>query len=63
MAKKRGYSRAFPTRSDIRIKWDIDRVPPTLAARVRTKLTRQHISLRTLTLTLWQQWVDAPDEA
>lgn len=64
---KRGYSRQYPTQWKDRIKREIDRVPPTLDRRVRQKLARLqargvNISLRSLTLTLWEQWVDAPDD-
>lgn len=68
MAKaKRGYSREYPTRNDVRVKYDIDWIPPTLYDRVRRKLKRlqargERISLRSLTLSLWEQWLDAPDD-
>ena len=58
MPKKRGYSRAFTPRSDRRVKFDIDRIPPTLAEKVQAKCRRDGISLRALTLTLWQRWAD-----
>jgi hypothetical protein len=56
---KRGYSREFTPRSDRRIKIEIDRVPPTLAATLRAKCKREGVSIRALTLTLWKQWVEA----
>jgi hypothetical protein len=59
--KKRGYSRAFTPRTERRIKHDIDRVPATLDTRLRAKLARTGLSLRHVTLTLWTQWVEAPD--
>lgn len=60
---KRGYSRDFTPRTDRRIKREIDRVPPTLDAKVQGKLGRLqaagvNISLRSLTLTLWTRWAD-----
>jgi hypothetical protein len=61
MAKKRGYSREFTPRTDRRIKREIDRVPPTLDEAVQKKLRRTGISLRALTLRLWQEWA-AKDE-
>jgi hypothetical protein len=56
--RARGYSRAFTPRTDRRIKREIDRVPPTLDARVRAKLASEGVSLRALTLTLWTRWVN-----
>ena len=58
MTKKRGYSREFTPKTDRRIKFEIDRVPPTLMEKVRAKAAREGISLRALTLTLWKAWVD-----
>jgi hypothetical protein len=62
MAEKRGYSRAFTPRSERRIKREIDRVPPMLDAKVQAKLRRVGVSLRALTLRLWDEWAAAPDE-
>jgi hypothetical protein len=58
MAKKRGYSREFTPQTERRIKREIDRVPPTLDAKVQAKCRRDGISLRALTLTLWRMWAD-----
>lgn len=55
---KRGYSREFTPRSERRIKIEIDRVPPTLAAALRAKAKRTGVSLRALTLRLWKAWID-----
>jgi hypothetical protein len=64
MAKqKRGYSREFPQRTERRIKREIDRVPPTLDERVQSKLRREGISLRALTLRLWKEWVEEVEES
>ena len=68
MAKpKRGYSRQYPTQWKVRIKREIDQVPPTLDARVQQKLKRLqaqgiNISLRSLTLALWDAWLARPDD-
>ena len=53
---KRGYSRAFTPRTDRRIKIEIDRVPPTIADGLRATCQREGVSIRALTLGLWQQW-------
>lgn len=58
MAKKRGYSREFTPRTERRIKREIDRVPPSLDEKVQAKLRREGLSLRALTLRLWQRWAD-----
>lgn len=55
---KRGYSREFTPRTERRIKREIDRVPPTLDAKLAAKLRAEHVSLRWLTLTLWRMWTD-----
>jgi hypothetical protein len=59
MAKKRGYSNEFPTDQRKRIKREIDWVPPTLDRSLRAKLKREGLSLRTLTLRLWTDWLKA----
>jgi hypothetical protein len=51
-----------PQRTDRRIKRDIDRIPPTLDAKVRAKCARTGISLRHLTLSYWAKWVLEPDQ-
>jgi hypothetical protein len=58
MAKKRGYSREFTPQTERRVRFEVDRIPPTLYDRVQAKAKREGISLRALTLTLWRQWVD-----
>lgn len=55
---KRGYSRGFTPQTERRIKFDIDRIPPTLFASVRAKAKREGVSLRALTLTLWKEFLD-----
>ena len=54
---KRGYSREFSTVGAERIKCDIDKIPPQLYAQVKAKATKAGISLRTLTLRLWKEWL------
>jgi len=56
---KRGYSREFTPKTERRIKFEIDRIPPTLMDAVKAKAKREGISLRALTLTLWRDWVKA----
>lgn len=58
MAKKRGYSRDFTPQTDRRVRFEIDRIPPTLYESVRAKATREGVSLRALTLRLWKEWVE-----
>lgn len=58
---KRGYSRDFTPRTERRIKIDIDRVPPTLADALRAKVKRQGLSVRSVTLNLWKEWVERAD--
>lgn len=58
---KRGYSRDFTTRTERRIKIDIDRVPPTLADALRAKVKRKGLSVRSVTLTLWKDWTESDD--
>lgn len=58
MTKKRGYSRAFTPRTERRVRFEIDRIPPTLYDRVLAKAKQEGLSLRALTLTLWKEWVE-----
>lgn len=58
MTKKRGYSRAFTPQSERRVRFEVDRIPPTLYERVVAKAKRHGLSLRALTLTLWKDWVE-----
>lgn len=55
---KRGYSREFTPKTERRIKIDIDRVPPTLADALRAKVKRQGLSVRSVTLNLWKEWIE-----
>lgn len=55
---KRGYSSEFPIDQSRRIKREIDWVPPALDRTMRAKLKRDGLSLRTLTLRLWKEWVE-----
>lgn len=60
MTKKRGYSREFTPHTERRVRFEVDRIPPTLYERVVAKAKREGISLRALTLTLWKEWLDPP---
>jgi hypothetical protein len=53
---KRGYSREFTPQTERRIKFEIDRIPPTLYEAVKAKAKREGVSLRALTLGLWKDW-------
>lgn len=55
---KRGYSRDFTPRTERRIKFEIDRIPPTLWAAVQAKAKREGISLRALILGWCKEWVE-----
>lgn len=59
---KRGYSREFTPKTDRRVRFEIDRIPPTLLDAVKAKAKREGVSLRTLTLRLWAQWIGEPKE-
>jgi hypothetical protein len=60
MTKKRGYSREFTPQTDRRVRFEVDRVPPTLMDAVKAKAKREGISLRNLTLRLWKEWAERP---
>jgi hypothetical protein len=55
---KRGYSREFTPQTDRRVRFEVDRIPPTLFEAVKAKAKREGVSLRALTLTLWKQWLE-----
>jgi len=55
---KRGYSREFTPRSGRRIKIEIDRVPPTIADALKAKVRREGLSIRSVTLQLWKDWIE-----
>lgn len=56
---KRGYSREFTPKTDRRVRFEVDRIPPTLYDAVVAKARREGVSLRALTLRLWKEW-DCP---
>lgn len=56
---KRGYSREFTPRTERRIKFEIDRIPPTLMDAAKAKSKREGISLRALILGWLRDWVEA----
>lgn len=53
---KRGYSREFTPKTERRVRFEVDRIPPTLYEAVVAKAKREGVSLRALTLRLWKQW-------
>ncbi len=57
MAKKREYSKDFTPRTGRRVMLTIDRIPPTLYERVRSKAKREGVSLRALVLRWLEEWV------
>jgi len=57
MPSKRGYSREFTPQTERRVRFEVDRIPPTLYERVKAKAKREGVSLRALTLTLWSEWL------
>ncbi len=59
---KRGYSREFTPRTERRVRFELDRIPPTLLDAVKAKARREGISLRALTLKLWTKWVGRREE-
>lgn len=58
---KRGYSREFTPKTERRVRFEVDRIPPTLYEGVVVKAKRKGISLRALTLTLWRKWLEADE--
>ena len=54
---KRGYSRDFTPKTERRVTFTIDRIPPTLLNAVRAKAKREGISLRALILGLLKDWL------
>ncbi len=61
---KRAYSRDFTPRTERRVTLSVNRVPPTLAEAVRTKIRREGLSLRSLLLRWLSNWTAGrrPDE-
>jgi predicted HicB family RNase H-like nuclease len=58
--KTRQYSRDFTPRTDRRVQLSIDRIPPTLWAKVQAKAKRDGVSLRALVLTWLTDWTATP---
>lgn len=58
MTKKRGYSDEFPTTREKRVSFSIDKIPPAFWIRVRAKAKREGVSLRTLVLGWFAEWLD-----
>lgn len=59
MTQKRGYSREFTPKTERRVRFEVDRIPPTLYEAVVAKARREGVSLRALTLRLWKSWLEA----
>ncbi len=60
--KPRPFSQEFSVSRDTpRIRYEVDRIPPQLLARMRRATKRAHVSLRTLTLQLWTSWLAEQD--
>ena len=55
---KRGYSREFTPQTERRVRFEVDRIPPTLYEAVKAKAKREGVSLRALTLRLWKGWLE-----
>jgi hypothetical protein len=60
MKAKRGYSREFTPQTERRVRFEVDRIPPTLFDAVKAKARREGVSLRALTLRLWKEWASRP---
>src|SRR5262245_16639408 len=56
MATKRPRSDRYSARSNPQ-RYSLDRIPPTLWAKVRAQAKREHISIRTLILGLLDGWL------
>lgn len=56
--KKRGYSRDFKPRTERRVQFSIDRIPPTLWDKVKAKAKREGVSLRALLLDYLKEWAE-----
>lgn len=57
---KRGYSREFTPQTERRVRFEVDRIPPTLYEAVKAKAKRKGVSLRALTLQLWKDCATGP---
>lgn len=55
---KRGYSRDFTPKTERRVTFTLDRIPPTLWLAVRAKAKREGVSLRALILGWLKAWVE-----
>lgn len=59
---KRPYSKAFTARSGPR-RYLLSGIPPTLWENARAKARREGVAMRTLILTLIEEWLARPPEA
>ena len=58
--KKRGYSRAFTPRTARFERYLLDKIPPTLWARVKAASVRKGVSLRAAILHFLDDWSREP---
>ena len=62
MAIKRPYSTKHTARSNPR-RYLLSGIPPTLWENARAKARRDGVAMRSLILTLLEEWLDAPPTA
>ena len=55
---KRQYSREFTPKTERRVQFLIDRIPPTMWLKVKAKAKRDGVSLRALILGWLKEWSD-----
>lgn len=60
MSKKRPYSLQFTARGNPR-RYLLSGIPPTLWDRARARAKRENLALRTIILSLVEQWTDRPE--
>lgn len=60
MAKKRPYSTQFTARANPR-RYLLSGIPPTLWERARARAKREELSIRTVILSLVEQWTERPE--
>ena len=59
--KKRPYSMAFTAQRNPR-RYLLSGIPPTLWERARARARREHVAMRTVILSLIEEWADRPEE-
>jgi len=60
MAKKRPYSTQFTAKGKPR-RYLLSGIPPTLWERARARARKEDLSIRTILLSLVEQWTDRPE--